>query len=63
MDPGIALVTSTAITGLLGLVGVIVGAWVTVTKSDDRAALAAERAENVRLRKKVKSLGGEPDED
>ena len=63
MDPGIALVVSTAITATLGLVGVIVGAWVSIVKSEDRAALAQERETNKRLRKKVESLGGDPDED
>jgi hypothetical protein len=63
VDPGIALVVSTGITGVLGLAGVLAGVWVSIVKSEDRARIVALEAVVTRLRKKVKSLGGDPDEE
>ena len=63
MDPGIALVVSTGITGVLGLMGVLAGVWVSIVKSEDRAKIVALEAAVTRLRKMVKSLGGDPDEE
>lgn len=63
MDPGVALVTSTAITGILGLIGVLAGVWVSIVKSEDRAKITRLEALVARLRRQVKSLGGDPDEE
>lgn len=56
MDPALAVVVSTAITGAFGVIAAVIGAWVSVVKSEDRATIS-------RLRKQVKSLGGDPDEE
>lgn len=56
MDPALAVLYGTAITGLCGVIVAAIGAWASVTKGEDRAEVR-------RLRKKVTSLGGDPDED
>ncbi len=56
MDPALAVLLGTAITGLASVIVAGIGAWVSVTKSEDRATIR-------HLRMKVTALGGDPDED
>lgn len=56
MDPGLAAVLGTAITGLTTIVVALIGAWSSKEKAELAATIREQKAT-------IKALGGEPDDD